>query len=143
MNPTFMYVVASAMAIAALASAAFLIHTLIRLRPLIARLEGTARFLQTNEPRVNRILDDVGAELIELRGITEKAGRIVGDAEMVTRGLRVAARPIIAEVSDLGESIRHVRAAAVAVRAGMSAWRDSRRVNGAVLMSRDGHSEER
>ena len=143
MNPTFMYVVGSAMAIAALASAAFLIHTLVQLRPLIARLEGTARFLNTNEPRVNRILDDTGAALTELRQISEKANRIAGDAQLVTRGLRAAVRPIITDMSDLGQSIRHVRAAAVAVHAGMSAWRDSRRVTGPVLVSSDGHNQER
>jgi uncharacterized protein YoxC len=128
MNPAFMYVVWTAIAVAATVSAVFLICVLVRLRPLIERLEGTAQFLEASRPKIDRILDGVEVELVELHNISEKANRIVGSAEIVTAGLRVAVQPIIGEISDLGQSIRHVRAAAVAARAGLSAWWGHRHV---------------
>jgi hypothetical protein len=143
MNPTFMYVVWSAITIATVTCAAFLIHALIRFRPIVARMEVAATFLEANGPRINQIVDDVGAEVIELRRISEKANRIVGNAESVTRGLRVAVKPIITEVSDLGQSVRYVRAAAVAVHAGLGAWRDHRRVNDAAPLGSNGQNQER
>jgi uncharacterized protein YoxC len=143
MNPTFLYVVWSAITIATVTCAAFLIHALIRFRPIVDRLENAAAFLEANRPRIDQIVDDVGAEIVELRRMSEKANRIVGSAESVTRGLQVAVQPIITEVSDLGQSVRHVRAAAVAVQAGLSAWWDHRRVNVTVPSEGNGHNQER
>jgi uncharacterized protein YoxC len=143
MNPVFLYVVWSAIAIAVVASAVLLIRVLVRLRPLIDRLDGTAQFLETSRPKVERILDSLEAELVELRGISEKANRIVGSAESVTTDLRDAVRPLITEVSDLGQSVRHVRAAAVAVRAGLTAWRDRRHANGEEPPAELDNDEER
>ena len=130
MSPAFMYVVWTAIAAAVIVLTVVLIRVLIRFQALIDRLEGTARFLETSRPKIDRILDDLEAELVELRGISEKANRIVGSAESVTTDLRVAVQPILNEVSDLARSVRHVRAAAVAVRAGLGAWWGHRHADG-------------
>ena len=143
MNPTFLYVVWSVITITTVTFAAFLIHAMIRFRPIVGRLESAASFLEANGPRIDQIVDDVGAEVVELRRISEKANRIVGHAESVTQGLRVAVQPLITEVSDLGQSVRHVRAAAVAVQAGLSAWWVHRRVDYAVPSNDNGRKQER
>ena len=143
MNPAFMYVVWTAIAIAAVVLVVVLILLLIRLRPLVDHLDGTAQFLETNQPKIDRILDNLEAELVELRGISRKANRIVGGAESVATDLRVAVQPIITEVSDLARSVRHVRATAVAVRAGLSSWWDHRHANGQEPSPEFEHDEER
>lgn len=143
MNPIFVYAVWSIIAIASLTSTVFLILAMNRIRSLMTRLEDTAQFLKKSEPKISGILDGVDAGLVELRLLSEKANRIAGSAESVTSDLRIAVRPIIAEVSDLGQSVRHVRAAAVAVQAGLSAWWDHRRVPNTVNVPGNGHSEER
>ena len=130
MNPTFMYVVGTAIAIAVVVSALYLIRVLMPLRRLIQRLEGTAEFLEASRPKLDRILTELEAELVELRDISAKANRIAGSAESVAADLRDAVRPIITEVADLAQGVRHLRAAAVAVGAGLSAWRELRRGEG-------------
>jgi uncharacterized protein YoxC len=127
MNPVFGYVLGTAVGLAVVACAIVLIRVLHRLQALIARLEGTARWLETSQPKIDRILDGLDAELVELRGVTEKANRIAGSAESVATGVKVAVQPFIGEVAELGQSLRQVRAAAVAVHAGISAWRERRR----------------
>ena len=141
MHPVFMYIVWTAIAIAAVAGALFLIRVLIQLRPLIDRLEGTAQFLETSRPKFDRILDSLELELVELRGISGKASRIAGNAESVSTDLRVAVQPIITEVRDLAQTVRHVRAAAVAVQAGLRAWWDRRLVDGEEPLAAIGHDE--
>lgn len=142
MNPVFMYVVWTVIAAAVVATAVSLIRVLIRLRPLIDRLESTVQFLETNRPKFERILDDVEVELVALRGISEKANRIVGSAESVTTGLRVAVQPIITEVSDLGQLVRHARAGVVAFLAGLTALREHRRGNGGERAAAIEHDDE-
>jgi len=122
MNPAFMYVVWIVIAVAVVASAVFLIRVMVQLRPLIVRLNSSAQFLETSRPKIDRILDGLEVELAEIRGISEKANRIVGSAERVTTGLRDAVQPFITEASNIARSARHVRAAAMAVRAGLTAW---------------------
>ncbi len=124
MNHTFLYFMTTVVVAAVVTSAVFLIRTLIRLRPLIERLDGTAQFLETSRPKIDRILDGLETELVELRGISEKMNRIAGHAESVTTGLRVAVQPIITEVSDLTRLVSQARAVAVAVKTGLLAWRD-------------------
>lgn len=126
MNPTFAYAVGTTVALALLVMLVYQIRTLIRIQDFITRMDGTARFLESSRPQIGRILNDLEAQLSELRGITEKANRIAGSAESVTSDLHVAVQPIIAQVSDLAQTARHVRAAAVAVRAGVGAFRDHR-----------------
>ncbi len=127
MNPTFMYIAGSAIAVAVAVSAVLQIWTLIRLRPILVRLDDTARFLEASRPKIDRILDDAEAELVQLRGVSAKLNRIAGHAESVTTGLRVAVQPFVTEVSDLGQLVRHARATAVAVKTGLLAWRGHRR----------------
>ncbi|MDO9170490.1 MAG: hypothetical protein Q7W29_01500 [bacterium] len=124
MNPTFMYLAVSIVVVAVVASAAYLIRALVRLRPIIERLDDTSRFLETSRPKLDRIMDGLEVELVELHGISAKMNRIAGHAESVTTGLKIAVQPIITEVSDLGQLLRHARATAVAVRTGLLAWRD-------------------
>ncbi|MBK6900856.1 MAG: hypothetical protein IPH09_16925 [bacterium] len=124
MNHTFLYILATAATVAVVAAAAFLIRALIRLQPLIERLDGTAQFLETSRPKIDRILDGLETELVELRGISEKLNRIAGHAESVTTGLKVAVQPLITEVSDFTRLIGQARAVAIAVKTGLLAWRD-------------------
>ena len=126
MNPAFVYVVGTAIAIAVVVSAVYLIRVLMPLRRLVQRLEVTAQFLDASRPKLDRILTELEAELVELRGISAKANRIAGSAESVATDLRHAVQPIITEVADLAQGVRHLRAAAVAVGAGLSAWRNLR-----------------
>ncbi|MBK6900121.1 MAG: hypothetical protein IPH09_12955 [bacterium] len=130
MSPTFMYLAVSVVVVAVVASAAYLIRTLIRIRPIIERLDDTSQFLESSRPKLDRIMDSVEIELVELHGISAKMNRIAGHAESVTTGLKFAVQPIITEVSDLGQLLRHGRAVAVAVKTGLLAWRDRGRSQG-------------
>jgi uncharacterized protein YoxC len=126
MNPIFMYIVGTAIGLAVVVAAVSLIRVLGPLRRLIERLEVTAQFLETSQPKIDRILTELEAELVELRGITVKVNSIAGSAQGVATDVRHAVQPIITQVSDLAQGVRHLRAAAVAVGAGFSAWRNLR-----------------
>ncbi|MBA4378220.1 MAG: hypothetical protein C0395_06115 [Gemmatimonas sp.] len=130
MNPTFTYLAVSVAVAAVVASAAYLIRTLVRLGPIIERIDDTTRFLETSRPKLDRIMDSLEVELVELHGISAKMNRIAGHAESMTTGLKFAVQPIITEVSDLGQLLRHARAIAVAVKTGLLAWRDHGRSHG-------------
>ena len=129
MSPTFMYLAVSVVVVAVVASAAYLIRPLIRIRPIIERLDDTSQFLESSRPKLDRIMDSVEIELVELQGISAKLNRIAGHAESVSTGLKTAVQPIITEVSDLGQLVRQARATAVAVKTGLLAWRDRGRAH--------------
>lgn len=126
MNPIFMYVVGTVIGLAVVVSAVCLIRILGPLRRLIVRLEVIAQFLEASRPKLDRIMTELEAELVELRGISVKVNSIAGSAQGVATDLRHAVQPIITEVSDLAQGVRHLRAAAVAVGAGLSTWRNLR-----------------
>jgi hypothetical protein len=126
MNPIFIYIVGTAIGLAVVVSAVCLIRVLRPLRRLIVRLEVTAEFLEASRPKIDRILTELEAELVELRSISVKVNSIAGSAQGVATDLRHAVQPIITEVSDLAQGVRHLRAAAVAVGAGFSTWRSLR-----------------
>lgn len=128
MNPIFMYVVLSTIAVAAVMSALFLFRLLVGLRPLIQRLVAIAEWLEAGRPRYLLILEDLEAQLGELRGISESVHRMTGTAEKFTDALRTAAQPIVAEVQDLSRAAHHVHAALAAVRCGLSTFFLHRRV---------------
>lgn len=122
MNPIFMYVVWSTIAVAAVMSTLFLFRLLVGLGPLLQRLEAIAQWLEAGRPRYARILDELEAQLGELRGISESVHRMTGTAEKFTEALRAAAQPLIAEVQDLSLAARHAHAALAAVRTGLSTF---------------------
>lgn len=122
MNPIFMYVVWSTIAVAAVLSALFLLRLLIGLGPLIQRLEAIAQWLEAGRPRYVQILEDLEAQVGELRGISESIHRMVGSVEKFTDGLRTAAQPIVQEVQDLSQAARRAHAALAAVRAGLATF---------------------
>jgi uncharacterized protein YoxC len=130
MNSGFVYVALGATALAAVVIAIYLILVLARVRALVDRLDGTAQYLEASRPKIDRILDNLEAELVELRSVSAKVNHIAGDAERVSTGVRLAVQPIIAEVSDLASTVRYVRAAAVAFRTGLSAWKGHNRSDG-------------
>lgn len=130
MSPVFQYIVLSVIALAAVVVAVYVVIVFARLRTLIDHLDGTARYLEASRPKIDRILDNLEAELVELRRVSEKVNHIAGDAERVTTDVRRAIQPIVDEVSDLAGTVRHVRAAAVAFRAGLSVWRRRDRSDG-------------
>jgi len=119
MNPIFMYTVWSTIAVAAVVSTIIILRLLIGLGPLLARLETIAQWLEAGRPRYAQILDDLAAQLGELRGISASAHRIVSKAEGVAGGLQVAAQPIIDEVHDISQAVRRVHATVAAVRTGL------------------------
>ena len=114
MSPAFQYVVLSVITLAAVIVAISVMIVFARFRALIDRLDGTAQHLEANRPKIDRILDNLEAELVELRSVSEKVNHIAGDAERVTTDVRRAVQPIVDEVADLAGTVRHVRAAAVA-----------------------------
>lgn len=130
MNPAFLYVVLGAVALAVVVAAIYLVLVLARLRALIDRLDGTAQYLEASRPKIDRILDNLESELVELRGVSRKINHIAGDAEHLSTGVRLAVQPIVAEVADLASTVRYVRAATVALRTGLSAWRGRNRSDG-------------
>jgi uncharacterized protein YoxC len=130
MSPAFQYIVLGVIALAAVVVTVYVVVVSTRLRTLIDRLDGTARYLEASRPKIDRILDNVESELVELRGVSRKLNHIAGDAEHLSTGVRLAVQPIVAEVADLSSTIRYVRAAAVALRTGLSAWRGRNRPNG-------------
>lgn len=122
MNPIFMYVVWSMVAVAAALSALFLLRLLTGLGPLIQRLEVIADWLEAGRPRYDRILEDLEAQMGELRGISESAHRMVGTVENFTDDLRSAVQPIVKEVQDLSRTARHAHAVVAAVRTGLGTF---------------------
>lgn len=120
MNPTFMYVVWSIIGVAALLSAIFMLRLIIGLGPLLGRIEAITQWLEASRPRYTQILDDLAAQLGELRGISESARRVANRAETVAGGLQVAAQPIIDEVHNLSQVVRRVHATLAAVRIGLA-----------------------
>jgi len=130
MNSAFVYVALGATALAAVVAAIYLVLVLARLRVLIDRLDGTAQYLEASRPKIDRILDNLESELVELRGVSRKLNHIAGDAEHLSTGVRLAVQPIVAEVADLASTVRYVRAATVALRTGLSAWRGRNRSDG-------------
>ena len=130
MSPYFLYVLFSAVALAVVVAVIYLVVVLGRLRALIDRLDGTAQYLEASRPKIDRILDDLEGELVGLRGLGVKLNHIAGDAERVSTDMRHALQPIVVEVSDLANTVRRLRAAAVAFRTGLSVWREHRRSDG-------------
>jgi hypothetical protein len=126
MHPGFLYVIWTAVGAAVVIGTVFLIRVLLQLQQLIRRIERGAEYFEARQPQIDRLLDSVEAELGELRGVTEKANRIAGSAAGVATGIKFAVQPFIGEVADVGQSLRHLRAAVVAVQAGISAWRKRR-----------------
>jgi uncharacterized protein YoxC len=117
-------------ALAAVVVAVYVVVVFARLRALIDHLDGTARYLEASHPKIDRILDNLESELVELRGVSRKINHIAGDAEHLSTGVRLAVQPIVAEVADLASTVRHVRAAAAALRTGRSVWRGHNRSDG-------------
>ncbi|MBK7671278.1 MAG: hypothetical protein IPJ24_07780 [bacterium] len=127
MNPIFMYVVWSTIAIAAVMSSLFLLRLLVGLGPLIARLEAIAQWLEAGRPRYAQILEDLEAQIGELRGISESARRMTGTAEDFTDELRAASQPVIDGVRQLSQATLRARAVLAAARVGMAVFLHNRR----------------
>lgn len=128
MNPIFMYAVWSTIAVAAVVTTILMLRLLVGLGPLLARPEAIAQWLEAGRPRYAQILDDLAAQLGELRGISESAHRIANRAESVAGGLHVAAQPMIDEVHDISQAVRRVHATVAAVGSGLAAFFHHRRV---------------
>ena len=122
MNPIFMYVVWSTIAVAAALSALFLLRLMFGLGPLIQRLEVIADWLEAGRPQYVKILEDLEAQIGELRGISESVHRVVKTAENFTDGVRSAAQPIVREVQDFSRTARHAHAVLAAVRTGLDTF---------------------
>jgi ABC-type transporter Mla subunit MlaD len=122
MNPIFMYVVWSTIAVAAVMSSLFLFRLLIGLGPLIQRLEAIAQWLEAGRPRYVQILEDLEAQIGELRGISESVHHMARKAEDFTDTMRTAAQPIVDEVQDLSRIARQAHAVLAATRSGLAAF---------------------
>lgn len=127
MEPIFMYVVWSTIAIAALLFSLLMLRLLMGLDPLVARMKAIVQWAEAGRPRYARILEDLEAQIGELRGISESAHRMTGTAEHFTDELRSASQPVIDGVRQLSQATLHARAALSAVRVGMAVFVHSRR----------------
>ncbi|MBK7769921.1 MAG: hypothetical protein IPI48_05140 [bacterium] len=127
MNPIFMYVVWSTIALAALLFSLLMLRLLMGLGPLIARLEAIAQWLEAGRPPYAQILEDLEAQIGELRGISESARRMTGTAENFTDELRAASQPVIDGVRQLSQATLRARAVLTAARVGMAVFLHNRR----------------
>jgi ABC-type transporter Mla subunit MlaD len=127
MNPVFMYIVWSTIAVAAVMSSLFLLRLLIGLGPLIQRLEAVAQWLEAGRPRYVQILEDLEAQVSELRGISESVHHMARTAEDFTDTMRTAAQPIVDEVQDLSRIARRAHVVLAAARSGLAAFIHYRR----------------
>jgi hypothetical protein len=130
MNPIFMYVVLTVIAVASVVSMILVCVTGARLKGLVDQVDGVARLLETRGPKIARVIDDVEREVAALRGIGGKARSLVGSAESMTTTLLDAVHPVLTEVSHIARVVRHVRAARLAVRAGAASVWGRRHANG-------------
>lgn len=122
MNPIFMYIVWSTIAVAAVISTLFLLRLLVGLGPLIQRLETIAEWLEAGRPRYVQILEDLTAQLGELRGISESVHHMTRSADEFSDSLRTAAQPIVDEVQSLSQIVRNAHAGVAAARSGLAAY---------------------
>lgn len=127
MNPVFLYVVGSTLAVVAVVFTVFMVRVLFGLRPLLIRLEGLVVVLEANLPKFGQIVDDLQVQLTEWRSVSESARRLAEGAEGLAANVRVVARPFVNEVSEIARTVRQVRAGAKAALAGLSVWRGHRR----------------
>lgn len=122
MNPIFMYVVWSAVGVAAVMLTIFLLGLLLSLRPLIQRLAAIAEWVEASRPRYVHMLEDLEALHGELRGISESAHRMVSTVEDFGDDVSSAAQPLVEEVQKLSRTARHAHAAIAAVRIGLDTF---------------------
>ena len=126
-DPIFMYVVWSTIAIAALLFSLLMLRLLMGLGPLVARMKAIVQWLEAARPRYAQILEDLEAQIGELRGISESARRMTGTAENFTDELRAASQPVIDGVRQLSQATLQARAVLTAARVGIAVFLHNRR----------------
>jgi len=106
-------------AVAAVISTIVLIRLANQLGRTSQEVEQLARHVNYMQPRIERLMEEAEAELVQIRGVTSSAKNIATDLELVAENTRKTLLPALQGISAFSEPLRYVSAAMAGAKIGM------------------------